>query len=499
MVDTLSEILGLHVLHSSQVPAAPLLEEQLPISFLKQSKILPISFDEHTIKLAVTNPFDVFSIKLAERKSNKSAQLLIATPTMLDSVISDIYTSSNKAGEPESKTVIHEEDLEKLRDIAQEAPVKNYLNKIITEALKLGASDIHLEPDEHRLNIRFRVDGSLRQTDLSSTMYRNAIVSRLKILSNLDIAERRLPQDGRMSLITQGTELDIRVSTIPMHHGEGVVLRLLDHSKTLSNLHELGFSQSDAARLVSLLKMPNGIILITGPTGSGKTTTLYAGLGTLDHDHNKIITVEDPIEYQMAGISQIQTHSEIGLDFASVLRSVLRHDPDIIMIGEIRDLETAKIAVQAALTGHLVISTLHTNSALSAVTRLQDMGIDNYLIASTLKGVLAQRLVRKLCENCKNPTTDQDIVKGSGKPAFEHHPSGCEQCGHTGYSGRTVIHELLEVNEDIQSVIIKGGSLEKLRAAASLNQFKPLQEAGFDKANQGITSLEEIYRVTNEV
>jgi general secretion pathway protein E len=399
-----------------------------------------------------------------------------------------------------------EEDLAHLKDLASEAPVIKMVNLIMQRAIETRASDIHIEPFEQTLKVRLRIDGVLQEIDAPNVKSTAAVISRIKIMAKLNIAERRLPQDGRIKVKMIGKELDLRVSTIPTMHGESVVIRLLDKENTVLDFAALGFSSRHLQQFIDVLSQPHGIILITGPTGSGKSTTMYAALKQLNTPERKIITVEDPVEYQMEGINQIQAKPQIGLTFASALRSIVRQDPDVIMIGEMRDLETARIAVQSALTGHLVLSTLHTNDAAGGVTRLLDMGLEEYLLTSTVNGILAQRLVRKLCPHCKKGaiagpetvnnlrlqrfTSERDIVL--------YQPVGCSACSNTGYRGRLAIIEFLPMTDPIRKLIMaheEAGAIQKLAIAEGM---QTLYENGLVKAIEGITTLEEVMRVTSE-
>ena len=395
--------------------------------------------------------------------------------------------------------------VEHLRDLASEAPVIRLVNAIIGRVIELRASDIHLEPFDDGLHVRYRIDGVLHPGEVVPAAQGAAVSSRVKLLAHLDIAERRLPQDGRIKTRVKGRELDLRVSTVPTVHGESVVMRVLDRASVRLSLEDMGFEKDTLARFNQLIHRPHGILLVTGPTGSGKTTTLYAALAKLDSVSQKIITVEDPVEYQLEGINQIQVHSQINLTFANALRSILRQDPDIIMIGEMRDGETAQIAVQSSLTGHLVLSTLHTNTAASAVVRMQDMGVERYLITSTVNGVLAQRLVRRLCPHCKTPVVPApELLKDSGlgrflaagQPMYE--ARGCERCRGTGYQGRTGIHELLVVDEAMRSAILQGKDASALHTLAMHSGMHSLYEDGLRKVATGMTSLDELLRVTQD-
>lgn len=392
-------------------------------------------------------------------------------------------------------------EIEDLLDNADDAPLVRLINALLTQALHDGASDIHIEPFETRSVVRLRIDGSLRDLLEPARALHAAIVSRVKIMAQLDIAEKRLPQDGRITLRVAGKPVDVRVSTIPTAHGERVVLRLLDKQAGRLDLGGLGMDETTLARMDALIRAPHGIILLTGPTGSGKTTTLYAALSRLDASTLNIMTVEDPVEYDLDGISQTQINTRIDMSFARALRTILRQDPDVIMIGEIRDLETAQIAVQASLTGHLVFATLHTNDAVSAVTRLVDMGVEPFLLASSLIGVGAQRLVRKLCPHCRKPAAALPAefaaaVTRAGNGVWA--AAGCMACDHSGYRGRTGIYELLPVDDELRRLIHDRAAEQALRAHAAATGMRSLRDDGLRWAAQGVTSLEEVLRVTRE-
>ncbi|BDU49778.1 type II secretion system ATPase GspE [Haliovirga abyssi] len=399
------------------------------------------------------------------------------------------------------KNINIDTEIEDLEELAKEAPIINLVNTIITEAVKKGASDIHIEPFDNNVNVRYRVDGVLHQETTLPNSLTPAITTRIKIMSNLDIAEKRLPQDGRIRIKVMGKEIDIRVAIIPTLHGENSILRLLDKTALSLSIESIGFTDENKEKFMDLIKNSSGIILVTGPTGSGKTTTLYSTLSHLNTTEKKIITIEDPIEYQLKGINQIQVKPEIGFTFAKGLRSVLRQDPDIIMVGEIRDLETAKIATQAALTGHLVFATLHTNDAVGAVARLIDIGVEDYLVASSLKGVISQRLVRKLCETCKEEYIPDEIeLKGYKKIINKddkvYKAKGCELCNELGYSGRTGIHEVLVLNDNIRETITNFNGVMDIKKAAIASGMKDLTEDGLEKVKEGITTIDEVMRVT---
>jgi general secretion pathway protein E len=397
-----------------------------------------------------------------------------------------------------------EADLDRLRDMASDAPVVRAVNSLIARAAEMRASDIHIEPTEDAVKVRFRVDGGLIEQEALPAHYKAALVSRIKVMAGLNIAERRLPQDGRIRQSVRGHEIDLRIATSPTIHGESVVMRLLDRSNLSLDFASLGFHGAVLERFVRTLGLPHGIVLVTGPTGSGKTTTLYAALASLNAPDRKILTIEDPIEYRLVGVNQTQVSPQIGLDFAAALRSFLRQDPDIMMVGEIRDLETAQVAVQASLTGHAILSTLHTNSAASAVTRLLDMGVEPYLIASTLNGVLAQRLVRRLCPDCRRPTPVNPAALAamgvSEAPASGvlYQAVGCASCGHTGFRGRAAILEFLEVDDDIRRLIVDRAEAGDIQRVALAGSMRSMMTDGLVKAGEGVTTLDEVLRVTRE-
>ena len=395
-----------------------------------------------------------------------------------------------------------EDDAERLKDLASEAPVIRLVNQIAARAVETGASDIHIEPFEDTLRIRYRYDGVLQEAENPPVRMAAAIVSRIKIMARLDIAERRLPQDGRIRLAVRGQDVDFRVSTVASMYGETVVLRVLDRGAVQFDWNKLGLAPAVVQRLGSALELPNGIVLVTGPTGSGKTTTLYTGLLALNTIARKIVTIEDPVEYQLRGINQIQVRPQIGLTFANLLRTILRHDPDVIMVGEIRDLETAQIAVQSALTGHLVLSTLHTNSAAATITRLRDMGLEDYLISAVLRGILAQRLVRRLCMDCRRPAeAPASLVErfgldpdGHGRPVMLWHPVGCPSCRGTGFRGRQAIAEFLIPDQAIERLIFARADHNEIERAAIAGGMVPMFRAGIVAALEGSTTIEEVVR-----
>jgi general secretion pathway protein E len=442
--------------------------------------------------LAATDPLDDTAIRLAALKLGRPVEVVVATPGEVEAAHERLEAEGRdpEPAEPEAA------DVERLRDMAADAPVVRLVAAIVRRAAEMRASDIHLEPEDGALRLRYRVDGALREAEGPPAALRAAVISRVKIMARLDIAESRLPQDGRVRTVVAGRELDLRVATTPTLHGEGVVIRLLDRAGLTLTFEGLGFDAPTRAAVERLVAAPHGIVLVTGPTGSGKTTTLYAALRAVDDRTRKIVTVEDPVEYRMAGITQIQVQPAIGLGFAEALRSVLRQDPDTVMIGEIRDLETARIAVQAALTGHLVLATLHTNSAAAAVLRLRDMGVPDYLLAATLEGAVAQRLVRRLCE-CAEPDPQGAAMAarlGLAEGRWRR-PVGCAACAGTGYRGRTALLEVLPASEGLRDLVLSGAGEAALEAEAVSGGMRTLAAHGAERAGRGETSLAEMLRV----
>lgn len=501
----LSKLSGLPLIGVQEFPSEPIRPSTISIPFLRESRVLPIAETDDALLVAVADPVDSYNAKSLELAFEKSVNLKIATASQIEDAILRLYAGSLGHSASEVLDIASSEgidsDLERLRESASEAPIVRFVDRLIARAVDAGASDIHLEPFERQMRVRLRIDGVLCDDDPAPTSIIAGVVSRIKIMARLDIAERRLPQDGAMKVNVRGRDVDLRVATTPVVHGEEVVIRVLDQSSVRLDLAELGLSPSLLQDLKAILKRPNGIFLVTGPTGSGKSTTLYAALEHLNCADRKIITVEDPVEYKIDGLNQIQIKPEIGLDFARSLRSILRHDPDIIMVGEIRDAETARIAVQAALTGHLVLSTLHTNDAASAVTRLLDMGIEDYLITSTISGVLAQRLVRSLCSECR---TQQGLPDGllrrsraDSTPVFQH--QGCPACRRTGFRGRTVIAEFMELTPTIRQNILAGSDAGQIRKNAISGGMQTLFECGIDAVLAGTTSYDEVVRVAQDL
>ena len=503
LADSYAILLGLPVAGADRYPTAePLFADRLSARFLRQARALPVALEADTLVLAVADPLDAFTPAAVAAATGQRIRTEIAVPIELDAALNRLYPDKEVAAEPDAAEAPLEDDTERLKDLASEAPVIRLVNQLITRAVETQASDIHIEPFEDRLRVRYRYDGLLQEADSPPPRLAAAITSRIKIMARLDIGERRLPQDGRIKLAVRGQDVDFRVSTIPSLHGETVVLRILDRSAVVLDYAKLGLAPAVVRKFGAGLELPNGIVLVTGPTGSGKTTTLYTGLLALNAVTRKIVTVEDPIEYQLRGINQIQVHAQIGLSFAALLRSILRQDPDVIMVGEIRDPETAQIAVQAALTGHLVLSTLHTNSAAAAVTRLRDMGVEDYLMTAVLRGVLAQRLVRRLCPACRRaaPAAPEMVrrfrldQRCDGSDIMLYHPVGCPACRQTGYRGRAAIAEFLELNPEIERLIFARADHSGIEQAAVAGGMEPMLDAGIAAALAGETTIEEVVR-----
>ncbi len=488
-------------------PAVTPLIEQVAPAFFRTHRILPIDLRDEALQVVMATPQDEFALRALRLASGLKVVPAIGVESEIDAALARALEGEGRDdGDAEESDAASASDfVEHLRDLASEAPVIRLVNVLVSRVTDLRASDIHLEPFDDGLHVRYRVDGEIDTYEVIEPRLAAAVVSRMKLLAQLNIAERRLPQDGRIKTRVKGRELDLRVSTVPTVHGESVVLRVLDRASMRFSLAELGFSPDTLHRFEALLARPHGILLVTGPTGSGKTTTLYGALSKLDANALKILTVEDPVEYQLNGVNQIHVHPQIGLTFASALRSILRQDPDIIMIGEMRDGETAQIAVQSALTGHLVLSTLHTNTAASAVVRMTDMGVERYLITSTVNGVLSQRLVRRLCEQCRRPAElPAEIVASSGLARFLQpgqspmSAPGCAACRGSGYWGRAAIHELLVVDEPVREAILRGADASQLHEIARKGGLVTLYEDGLRKVAAGVTSLEEVLRVTQD-
>lgn len=498
-------------LKPEDLPKVPFVLDGISSRFIRDNRIIPLEFKNNILKVVMANPHDKGVIDALSVAASAEIVVYASEDRQLDEYIARFYGQEqniNKIIEDISESGQgflreDEEDVGHLKDLASEAPIIKLVNLLITRAVESRASDIHIEPFDDELKVRYRIDGVLHDIESTPKNLQAAIVSRIKIMAKLNIAERRLPQDGRIRLKVGEKEIDIRVSTIPVIYGESVVMRLLNKEGVAIDLDQMGFSPQILKGFVQLVKKPNGIVLVTGPTGSGKTTTLYGALDKINSPDRKIITVEDPVEYQIKGINQIQVKPQIGLNFASTLRHIVRQDPDIIMIGEIRDLDTAEIAIQSALTGHLVFSTLHTNDAPSAITRLLDMGVENFLLSSTVRGILAQRLVRTICPECREAdlsAADKEelsVLRIDSRVQL-YKGKGCEKCAFTGYYGRIALLELLVVDEDIRKLIIKSADLSQIRETARQHGMKTLLEDGAEKIKAGITTLTEVLRVTQE-
>ena len=507
------EFFGVPFASQDDFPKEPVLFDHLSTQFMKESKFIPSRLTDNTLTVIMSNPLDFYTIDAIRLGTHYEVHVLAGRENEVLEAIERSYgvgaTSMEKIIEdtetvPEYR-VEDEENVDHLRDIASEGPVIRLVNLIITRAIELRASDIHFEPFEEQFRVRYRIDGVLHDVESPPKRLQAAIASRVKIMAKLNIAERRLPQDGRIMLRVKGKEIDFRVSSIPTIHGESIVLRILDKSSIVLDIETLGFPEDTLDGFADLIHRPHGIILVTGPTGSGKTTTLYCALEKINSPEKKIITVEDPVEYQLKGINQIQVKPAIGLTFANSLRSIVRQDPDVILIGEIRDAETAEIAIHSALTGHLVLTTLHTNDAPSAITRLIDMGTEDYLLSSTVIGILAQRLVRVACPSCREPYLPSPAVLKEMKLNSADlaglkisEVKGCEKCSNTGYWGRTGIYEFLKMTDNIQKLILGKKDSNIIKEAARKNGLRTLREDGWLKVKQGITTISEVLRVTQE-
>lgn len=488
--------------------------KEIPLSFARNNLVMPLRKDNGFLKAAVSDDKSLLALlDLAKRYGLRPYPLKAQSGIVIDA-INRFYGQVGTAqevmegitGEDLSAVATEFESPKDLLELTEEAPIIRLLNALLMQAVKEKASDIHIEPYEKELEVRMRIDGILNRVLSPPKIIQDALISRVKIMANLDIAEKRLPQDGRIRLLVGARDIDIRVSIVPTSFGERAVLRLLDRKQGLISLNEVGLDEEDTRHLEELLVRTNGIILVTGPTGSGKTTTLYAALNRIHTEEKNIITVEDPVEYQLRGVGQIHVNPKIGLTFASGLRSILRQDPDVIMVGEIRDYDTAEIAIQASLTGHLVLSTLHTNDSASAITRLIDMGVEPFLIASSLVAVLAQRLVRTICHYCKEPYEISDAERSYfiGSPLFAHHSSlfyrgrGCDRCRGSGYLGRTGIFELLYITNDIRQMITSRRDSQVIKDSSVSRGMKTLYMDGLNKVMKGDTTLQEVLRVTQK-
>ncbi|MEN6317513.1 MAG: type II secretion system ATPase GspE [Syntrophaceae bacterium] len=496
-----------------ELPKVPLVLDGLSSRFIRENRIIPLELKNNTFKVLMANPVNKGVIDALRVAFSADVLVYTGDGRMIDDYIARYYSQEpqdiNKIieniDENEIDFVSEEgDDVGHLKDLASEAPIIKLVNLLITQAVESRASDIHIEPFEDELKVRYRIDGVLHNIESAPKRLQAALVSRVKIMAKLNIAERRLPQDGRIRLRVKEKEIDLRVSCIPVLYGESVVMRILDKEGIVIDLDKLGFPEDTLSGFRKLIVKPHGIILVTGPTGSGKTTTLYGALDKINSPDKKIITVEDPIEYQLKGINQIQVKPQIGLNFENTLRHIVRQDPDVIMIGEIRDLVTAEIAVQSSLTGHLVFSTLHTNDAPSAITRLIDLGVESFLLSSTIRGILAQRLVRTICPHCKerDPAAisfDERASLGIPSDIYLYKGKGCEKCTFTGFYGRSGVFELLTVDDEIRKMILRNSDANELRATARRVGMRTLLEDGISKVISGVTTMSEVLRVTQEV
>ncbi len=510
VAESLSELMEIDVVKEKDYPESVTIETDFPIRFMRENLFVPVAEDADKINVIMVYPSDEFTTKSIKMASQKDLHILIGLPSEVENAIERLFGAGRSAmGQIveglTDENAGDEEDVDHLRDLASEAPVIRLVNIIMQRAVEARASDIHVEPFENRLKVRYRIDGVLQEVESPPARSTAAVISRIKIMAKLNIAERRLPQDGRIMLRVQGKELDLRVSTVPTSYGESVVMRILDRENIVFDFKQLGFTDRLLDPFKKVLELPHGIMLVTGPTGSGKTTTLYTALGQLNTEERKIITVEDPVEYQLTGINQIQVQSSIGLDFTSALRAIVRQDPDVIMIGEMRDLETAKIAIQSALTGHLVLSTIHTNDASGGVIRLLDMGVEDYLLTSTVNGILAQRLVRKLnTETSRKEMLTDDVIRSMGldklskRDEYAFYKPVPSPTNLTGYSGRMSILEFLEMSDPIRRLIMKHGTAGEIQKQACKEGMTTIYEDGLIKCLDGKTSYEEVLRVSQD-
>ncbi|MGB3747775.1 MAG: type II secretion system ATPase GspE [Rhodanobacter sp.] len=509
LAEAWAELLQVPLLAARDAPELPPADLDVSLRFLKQQHVVPVQEGSGGLALLVADPADSYPLQAVELAAGRPVALRVGLRSEIDGLIERYYGSGRSAMgtivENLDGSAAEEDDVEHLRDLASEAPVIRLVNLILQRAVEQRASDVHIEPFENRLKVRYRIDGVLHEVEAPPSSSTAAVISRVKIMARLNIAERRLPQDGRIQLRVQGKELDLRVSTVPTSFGESVVMRILDRESVVFDFASLGFTDSFQQRFVEVLNKPHGILLVTGPTGSGKTTTLYTALSRINTNDVKIITVEDPVEYQLEGINQIQVKPQIGLDFSGALRSIMRQDPDVIMIGEMRDLETCRIAIQSALTGHLVLSTLHTNSAAGGVTRLLDMGVEDYLLGSTINGILAQRLVRRLDPETAIPyealpevIKQFELEKYTDERPIRLWKPGTSAANPSGYRGRRAIMEFLTMSDPLRRLVMQRASEGEIERQARAEGMRTMYEDGIAKAVAGITTLEEVMRVTQE-
>ena len=506
LVSTLASQLGLEYVDIADYAVDSSATTLISDALARRYQALPIGWQDGRLVVAMADPSNVFAVDDIRTITGADVRMVVSTRASVLAAIdkyhrldSDVESISAQA----SSTFEAEDDLTSVREVTEDAPIVKLVNLLITQAVQDRASDIHIEPSEHDLRIRYRIDGVLHEVMRPPKNIQSGIVSRLKIMADINIAERRVPQDGRISATIGGRAIDLRVATLPTVYGEKVVMRILDKSTALLKLDDLGFLPNNRERFEQAYRRPYGTILVTGPTGSGKSTTLYATLNIVNDEAKNVITVEDPVEYRLAGINQVQVNGKAGLTFAAALRSILRSDPDIVLVGEIRDRETATIAVEAALTGHLVLSTLHTNDAASTPTRLVEMGVEPFLVASALDCIVAQRLARRLCAKCREayrPSPSDLIAAGWHEEEVDDlpelfRPKGCQACGKTGFHGRFALHEVLLVSEDIERLIVDRGHSEDIKKVAVAQGMLTLRQAGLSQVRAGLTSVEEILRV----
>jgi type IV pilus assembly protein PilB len=505
LVAALATQIGLPFVDLGEHPVDVLAVSLVPGAVCRRHLAMPVGFEDGKLLVAMADPANVFAVDDIRSLTGKDLKPVVATRSDVAAAIDRYYRADSDLDDLSSAMDAADDgdDLAKVREVVEDAPIVKYVNLLITQAIQDRASDIHLEPTEHDLRVRFRIDGVLHEVMRSPRAIQSGVISRLKIMADIDIAERRIPQDGRLSVSTPAGKVDLRVATLPTVWGEKVVMRILDNTTARLDLTDLGFTDENFARYSESFTKPYGMILVTGPTGSGKSTTLYATLNIVSRPEVNVITVEDPVEYRLPGINQVQTNAKAGLTFASALRSILRSDPDVVLIGEIRDHETANIAIEAALTGHLVMSTLHTNDAPSAVTRLTEMGIEPFLVGSAVDAVLAQRLARRLCSKCKEaytPTPQALLAArfpwadGAELPEL-FRPVGCSVCAKTGYKGRLALHEVMAVTEEVERLAVERAPTATIAQVARSQGMRTLRQDGLHKVALGVTSLDEILRV----
>jgi len=506
LVSTLATQLGLEYVDVADYPVDPSSTTLITDSLARRYQALPIGWQDGRLLVAMADPSNVFAVDDIRTITGAEVKMVVSTRASILAAIDKYHrldTDAASISAEASSSFEAEDDLTSVREVTEDAPIVKLVNMLITQAVQDRASDIHIEPGEHDVRVRYRIDGVLHEVMRPPKNIQSGIVSRLKIMADINIAERRVPQDGRISATIGGRSVDLRVATLPTVYGEKVVMRILDKSTALLRLDDLGFLPANLERFEQAYKQPYGTILVTGPTGSGKSTTLYATLNIVNDESKNVITVEDPVEYRLAGINQVQVNTKAGLTFAAALRSILRSDPDIVLVGEIRDRETATIAVEAALTGHLVLSTLHTNDASSTPTRLFEMGVEPFLVASALDCIVAQRLARRLCPKCRQgyqPTPAELIAAGWREEELDDlpelfRPIGCQACGKTGFYGRFALHEVLLVTEDVERLIVDRGHSEDIKKVATAQGMLTLRQAGLIQVRAGLTSVEEILRV----